>query len=1069
MATQLRTITPEGAALGARLGRRLRPLAVATGIVISLGLPMTYSVLEHAALKRDARRHAQEIVVQLRSRSLDQILSDVARDPAIIRVRVLDASGTVLRVHERFTPSSWWPELRAPLAYAASTYDRDIRIVEVAVSQKALATVSAGLFLLSTVVGGAVALVTYFYPVRVVRGMERRVDALLTQQESLLETSRLLASTLDLQELLDRLSGIARSLPGIDVVRIWLRDEATGTLALQSHAGVRATDADDTREIRPGHGLIASVIETGRSLALRNVAADPGVVNVDWVRAQGIASYLGVPLATGDTPLGVLACMSRTPREWSRTEIALAETLGTLAAVAIRNARNFGELTRRGERLRRVADLSRTVSSSLDLDAVLQQVVAGVLALRPDIGCFIRLVDAEAEVYWIGAVGGFTQADLIPALPFGVGLTHVVAHTRAPLLVFDPANDPRTIPATRAVFGARTYYGVPIQAGDTLVGVLNIYFAANVTPTPAEREAIDVFAGQAAMAIRNARLFADSETRRRTAEALGEVGRALSQALDSRVVAGRIADGMCSLLRAKTSALFRLDAETGSLHGLALSGEAAPTLGPDTVLPRGNGVAGLAVSTREPAVTADLLNDPRITLTPELRATVERAGYAAVLVVPLMVGDRVIGALGAGDRAGRLFKADEIRLAQAFADQAALALDNAQLYENAQRAYEELSQTQAQLLRGETLRAMGELASGAAHHLNNLLAVVLGRLQLAHTKSPPPDIARHLELAEHAALDGAEVVRRMRGFSRGQPSQDLAPVELNRVAEDVLELTRPRWQDEAQVRGVRIEAHLDAGSIPPVPGDTAALREVLMNLILNAIDAMPNGGTITVRTWATRDAVSCEVADTGVGMSPEIQRRAVEPFFTTKGFHATGLGLSMNYGIIRRHGGDLVIESAVDQGTRVRFGLPLVAPALASPAPVATATAQAPLRILLIDDELEVRRVVAEMLALEAHEVVQAASGNEGIRILERDPRFDLVLTDLGMPDMTGWEVARAVKKMRPAIRVGLITGWGGEPAIKSEDRAAADFVLTKPISVEGLSAALGHAARDARSAAEPR
>src|SRR5207249_405934 len=162
----------------------------------------------------------------------------------------------------------------------------------------------------STVVGSAVALVTYFYPVRVVRGMERRVDALLTQQESLLETSRLLASTLDLQELLDRLSGIARSLPGIDVVRIWLRDETTGTLA-------------------------------------------------------------------------------------------------PLAAVAIRNARNFGELTRRGERLRRVADLSRTVSSSLDLDAVLQQVIGGVLELRPDIGCFIRLVDAEAEVYRLGAVGGF--------------------------------------------------------------------------------------------------------------------------------------------------------------------------------------------------------------------------------------------------------------------------------------------------------------------------------------------------------------------------------------------------------------------------------------------------------------------------------------------------------------------------------------------------------------------------------------------------------------------------------------------------------------------------------------
>src|SRR5262249_55179674 len=152
---------------------------------------------------------------------------------------------------------------------------------------------------------------------------------------------------------------------------------------------------------------------------------------------------------------------------------------------------------------------------------------------------------------------------------------------------------------------------------------------ANVTPTPAEREAIDVFAGQAAIAIRNARLFAESETRRRTAEALGEVGRALSQALDSRVVGERIASGMCSLLHARPAALFRLDPETGNLHALALSGEAAPALGQGVVFPRGTGVCGLAVSTREPAATADILKDPRITLTPDLRAAMQRGEFAA--------------------------------------------------------------------------------------------------------------------------------------------------------------------------------------------------------------------------------------------------------------------------------------------------------------------------------------------------------------------------------------------------------------------------------------------------------
>jgi CheY-like chemotaxis protein/anti-sigma regulatory factor (Ser/Thr protein kinase) len=269
-----------------------------------------------------------------------------------------------------------------------------------------------------------------------------------------------------------------------------------------------------------------------------------------------------------------------------------------------------------------------------------------------------------------------------------------------------------------------------------------------------------------------------------------------------------------------------------------------------------------------------------------------------------------------------------------------------------------------------------------------------------------------------------------------------------------VELTRPRWQDEAQVRGIHVEARLEAGAIPAVAGEVAALREVLMNLVLNAIDALPAGGTILVRTWAEADVVHCEVADDGVGMTADVQRRALEPFFTTKGFQSTGLGLSVNYGIVRRHGGDLTIDSAPGRGTRVRFTVP-IARTPPPPGPVEAVLVTASLRILVVDDEREVRDVVAEILATQGHEVVQAAGGPEGLACLERDESFDLVLTDLGMPGMTGWEVARAVKARRPSVRVGLLTGWGEEPAAKPEDRAAADFVLAKPITVDGLRAAV--------------
>jgi signal transduction histidine kinase/CheY-like chemotaxis protein len=456
--------------------------------------------------------------------------------------------------------------------------------------------------------------------------------------------------------------------------------------------------------------------------------------------------------------------------------------------------------------------------------------------------------------------------------------------------------------------------------------------------------------------------------------------------------------------------------------------------------------------------TRDALRDPAISFAADVRALVAEAGDRAFLAVPLHAKNELIGVLSITDASVREYGPAEVALLQTFGDQAALALENARLYQRAQGAYEELSQAQAQLVKGETLRAMGELASGVAHHLNNLLAVVLGRLQLARAKQPPPDFDRHLELAERAAMDGAEVVRRMRGFSRAQPTPSLAEVDLNRLAEEVIELTRPRWQDEAHVRGVTIEARLDAGAIPPVPGDLPALREVLTNFIFNAIDALPHGGQITVRTRLDGEGVLCEVEDTGVGMSPEVQRRALEPFFTTKGFHSTGLGLSVNYGIIRRHGGEVTIESAVDKGTRVAFRLPLVAPRedLVTPGSV-PAPVTSPLRILVIDDEREVRNVIAEILAQQGHQVVEAAGGADGLAHLEREGSFDLLLTDLGMPGMTGWEVARAAKARRPTLRVGLITGWGEQPAGKPEDRAAADFVLPKPITVDGLRAALEH------------
>jgi len=230
------------------------------------------------------------------------------------------------------------------------------------------------------------------------------------------------------------------------------------------------------------------------------------------------------------------------------------------------------------------------------------------------------------------------------------------------------------------------------------------------------------------------------------------------------------------------------------------------------------------------------------------------------------------------------------------------------------------------LARSETLLALADFASGTAHQLNNLFMVISGHLWLLLQNHGSAEIKRSLRIVLEATARGAEIVRRLQAFTRAGPLSEPTRVDLNEVVQHTLELTRPRWQDEPSVRGVRIDAVLELGRIPPVLGDSFTLHEVVMNLVFNAVDALPDGGRLTIKTWASEHWVHCSVADTGVGMPEHVQRRAVEPCFTTKGPNATGLGLSIAHGILKRHRGDLVFESTEGRGTTVTMSLPLRSP-----------------------------------------------------------------------------------------------------------------------------------------------
>ena len=473
----------------------------------------------------------------------------------------------------------------------------------------------------------------------------------------------------------------------------------------------------------------------------------------------------------------------------------------------------------------------------------------------------------------------------------------------------------------------------------------------------------------------------------------------------------------------------------------------------------GEGIAGKVAQVGEPVLVEDIAADPRFGKLSE-----PRYGSGAFMCLPVRVEDRIIGVVNLAKSAAApppAFGPTDLHFLNTLMTHIAYALDNARLLQEARlstnrlrSAMEDLRTTQTRVVEGETLRAMGQMASGMAHHVNNLLAVISGRTQLLLARGPEPQTRRPLEIIQRATFDAAEVVRRVLGFVSIPAAPTAAPIDLNEVVREVIELTRPRWRDEAQMRSRTIDVRLDLGDTGAVAGEAPALREVVMNLIFNALDALPQGGCIRVKTWNHDDWVFCAVADDGVGMDDEVRRRALEPFFTTKGPQGTGLGLSVANSIVQRHGGELSLRSNDGKGTVVTLRLPraLVDATAVEPAPT---LAGSTLRILVVDDEQAVREVLTDSLVEDGHTVVTAASGPECLARLADGAKVDVVLTDLGMPEMTGWDVARAVRARHPGLPVGLITGWAVALDISEEERRAVDFILAKPYTTEALRSVL--------------
>jgi CheY-like chemotaxis protein len=465
------------------------------------------------------------------------------------------------------------------------------------------------------------------------------------------------------------------------------------------------------------------------------------------------------------------------------------------------------------------------------------------------------------------------------------------------------------------------------------------------------------------------------------------------------------------------------------------------------------GCRSLTVELVEPAgfsmtVTASDASIPRaVTLdSAELPETWTEAEWR----VPLTARGKDLGSIVARHHLPPGAAADEEQLLKLMARQVATAIENSRLYEHVTHTLHALEESQQRIVQGERLRALGEMAGGVAHDFNNVLAIIIGRAEVIAVDVEDTEIRRQIDVIIQAALDATQTVKRIQEFTRVRRSRDFRAVDLRQLIDETLEMTRSRWKDEAEGRGIPYDIRVKGDAVPPVDGEPSEIREAFTNILFNALDAMPDGGAVTFTTGTKDGRVVCAIADSGVGMPEDVRQRVFDPFFTTKGERGTGLGLSVVYGIVARHGGEIDVDSYLGAGTTFTLRFPVATRLLEGKSGASAVPVPRSARVLVVDDEAEILSAVGDLLRYDGHVATLCGDAEEAIAQVERH-EFDLVITDLGMPGLSGWDVARIVKLRAPRTPVAMITGWSDRIDPEYAKANGVEGVIAKPFRRDDL------------------
>jgi len=873
----------------------------------------------------------------------------------------------------------------------------------------------------------------------------------LNQELSILNAiGQVVNQSIDLDEIVNRSLDKIMEMTEVRSAGFYLLDEQSNDLVYVAHRGFSKVFLKGMKRIKLGEGATGEVAQSGEPQFIDDYPGYPGAIPL--AIEEGLKSIVVVPLKSRDKVYGTLNIARKEFHQFTPFEKNLFTAIGQIIGGAIERAFLYSENVKRLEEQKTLFAVSQEIASKLELQMILQKIMEKAVELLEGEAGEVVLWDSRRQNYATAIVQGVSESLIGRELSSpSDGIVGEIITNKMPVLLHDYEHHARRWKELDP-YHLKEVAGVPLIVREMIIGAMVI--GTSDPNRHFQQKDIDLlfnFANQAAIAIGNAKLYEDSLEKIKQLTTLYEVGKTLSSTLDLDELLKKALELLRDRFGYQLCVFLLLDQEKNELYVKQVIGGNIEEMKDLRFRVGIDGIAGWVAKTGESYYAPDVSKDSRYML--GLPSTQSEA------VFPLKIRDQVIGVLDV--ESGQLmgFNEEDLKVLSSLAGQVSIFIENAQLFYQLKQMLKELKQAQDQVIQAEKLRAMGEMASGVAHDFNNLLAVILGNIQLLlhqFDRLSPDEIRERLKTIEQSSKDGAETVRRIQEFSGMRRDKEFTPLSLNELITDLVNVTQPRWKEQTQKKGIQIELTKKLGKIPKILGNPSELREVTTNIVFNAVDAMPNGGEITITTSVqAEDWVEMRIADTGIGMSEEVRKRVFDPFFTTKGVTNTGLGMSVSYGIIKRHGGEILIESEPGKGTTFIIHLPtgymneIPDEKMVRTVPVTPLALEGGgARILVIDDEDSVRKILYQMLKAKGYEVVVASNGEEGIERFKEEP-FDLVFTDLGMPKMSGWEVGRALKGINPKVPIALITGWGVELNKDKMKESGIDLVVSKPFNFD--------------------